>query len=851
MKVKPFVSFIIISAISFGIGCDSNSIDSVPGSDQLCDDCVSLPASPPVITSVYPPVFYGGAEVKISGSYLAQATVVVNGALVTPSYQGAHEVRFLAPDLPAGSYQLDIENAGGDVLREVNYQSALSASSVSSGATHTCVINTVGGVQCWGRNGGRRLGNGSTTGSSTPVTVIGLSNAISLSAGGQHTCAVTGDGRVQCWGSNFRGQLGDGNGGTSSIFEPTPFSLVPVAVMGVSDALSVSSGERHTCAVMRSGRVKCWGKNSYGQLGDGSTTNALTPVTVSGLDNAVAVSAALNHTCAVTADGLVQCWGENKDGQLGDGSRTDALTPVTVRGLSGVVSVAAGYSNPSTNRSAHTCAVKGGGRVWCWGTNYVGQLGDGSLVDSLTPVMVVGLTNAVSVSAGSNPGGQSGVHTCAVTADGLVQCWGENESGQLGAVRAQDELTPVTVADLSDAIAVSAGGMHTCALRSGGRVQCWGDNSSDGMPNGDGSTTNALKPVTVSGLSGAVAVSAGSGHSCALTNDGGAQCWGRSGQGQLGDGSTTNALTPVSVHGLSGAVSVSSGNSHSCAVKSEGHVRCWGLNLSGQLGDGSTRIAWAPVTVSGLSDAVAVSAAGNHSCAVTGFGRVQCWGDNEYGQLGDGSRTDALTPVTVSGLSDTVAVSAGDYHTCAVTAAGLVRCWGLNLSGQLGDGSGADALTPVTVADLKDAVAVSADGQHTCVLISGGRVQCWGENDYGQLGNGSRTDALTPVRVNGLSNAVAVSAGDDHTCAVISGGRVQCWGTNFNGQLGGDDTRKRAQLTPVTVSGLSGVVSVSAGSAHSCALYHDGAVSCWGSNYYRQAGWPVWNYGLGGVVLEP
>jgi alpha-tubulin suppressor-like RCC1 family protein len=843
MKATLWVFAALFAIIGFGVGCDSISSDSAPSDGQT-------PTAPPMISSVYPHVFYSGAEVKVSGSYLDQATVAVNGAPVTPSYQSAHEVRFFAPKLPAGTYQLEIENAAGDVLREVNYQSALSASIVSSGTAHTCVINLLGGVQCWGRNEDGRLGDGSTTDATAPVTVSGLDNAVSLSAGGGHTCAVTGNGRVQCWGSNSDGQLGDGNGGTT-FFEPPAFSLVPVTVSGLSDAVAVFTGDEHSCAVTKTGRVQCWGGNVYGQLGDGSRTKALTPVTVSGLNDVVSVSPAGTHTCALTADGLVRCWGENLYGQLGDGSTTDALTPVTVSGLNDVVAVAAGYSNPGTNRAAHTCAVKGDGSVWCWGANYFGQLGDGSYLDSLTPVMVVGLTNAVSVSAGSNPRGQSGVHTCAVTADGLVQCWGENESGQLGAVRAQDDLTPVTVAGLSDAIAVSAGGVHTCALRSGGRVQCWGGKYSYRMPNGDGSTTNALKPVTVSGLSGAVAVSAGSGHSCALTNDGGAQCWGGSGQGQLGDGSTTNALTPVSVHGLSGALSVSSGNSHSCAVESEGHARCWGLNLSGQLGDGSTRIAWAPVTVSGLSDAVAVSAAGNHSCAVTGFGRVQCWGDNEYGQLGDGSRTEALTPVTVSGLSDMVAVSAGDYHTCAVTRSGIVKCWGSNFAGQLGDGSRTDALTPVTVSDLNDAVAVSADGQHTCVLTSGGRVQCWGDNEYGQLGDGSRTEALTPVTVSGLSDMVEVSAGDHHTCAVTRSGIVKCWGSNFKGQLGGDDTRKRARLTPVTVSGLSGVVSVSAGSDHSCALYHDGAVSCWGSNYYRQAGWPVWNYGLWGVVLEP
>lgn len=165
MKVKLWVFAIIGSAISFGTGCD-----------------------------------------------LAEATLVLNGAMVTPSYQSAHEVRFVAPELPAGGYQLDIENAAGDVLREVNYQTALSASTVSSGRAHSCVINLLGGVQCWGINGNGRLGDGTTTDATAPVTVTGVNNAVSLSAGGGHTCAVTGNGRVQCWGSNSDGQLGDSTG---------------------------------------------------------------------------------------------------------------------------------------------------------------------------------------------------------------------------------------------------------------------------------------------------------------------------------------------------------------------------------------------------------------------------------------------------------------------------------------------------------------------------------------------------------------------------------------------------------------------------------------------------------------
>lgn len=208
MKAKLLVSVTIISAISFGIGCDSVIIDSAPPADQPCENCEDLPAAPPAVTSVYPQVFYSGAEVKVSGSYLDRATLAVNGTPVTPTSQSAHEVHFVAPELPAGSYQLDIENAVGDALHEVTYQTVLSASIVSSGSSHTCAINTVGRVQCWGENFSGQLGDGSTTDALTPVTVSGLIAAVAVTAGGGHSCALYHDGAVSCWGDNIYAQAG-------------------------------------------------------------------------------------------------------------------------------------------------------------------------------------------------------------------------------------------------------------------------------------------------------------------------------------------------------------------------------------------------------------------------------------------------------------------------------------------------------------------------------------------------------------------------------------------------------------------------------------------------------------------
>jgi alpha-tubulin suppressor-like RCC1 family protein len=349
-----------------------------------------------------------------------------------------------------------------------------------------------------------------------------------------------------------------------------------------------------------------------------------------------------SHSCALTSTGAVQCWGDNFFGELGNGTTTNSLVPVAATGLSGAATaLVAGVQ--------HSCALISGGGVQCWGYNAYGQLGNDSTRSSSAPVAVTGLSGPVTALAAGS------YHTCALTEAGTVQCWGYNANGQLGRGNLTNSVVPATVTALAGtATALVAGAQHTCALISGGAMQCWGNNANGQL--GDGSTTRATEPVTVKNLSGAaMAMAAGSNHSCALTSTGVVQCWGYNATGQLGNDTTTHSAVPVTVSGVNGTVSMlAAGNAHTCALGSSGAVQCWGGNNYGQLGNGGTTNSSVAVAVTGLGGAASVLKAGyGHNCIVTTSGAAQCWGYNLYGQLGNGSTANATAPVDVTGLGAT------------------------------------------------------------------------------------------------------------------------------------------------------------------------------------------------------
>jgi alpha-tubulin suppressor-like RCC1 family protein len=360
---------------------------------------------------------------------------------------------------------------------------------------------------------------------------------------------------------------------------------------------------------------------------------------------------------------------------------------------------------------AHTCALTALGTAYCWGRNHLGQAGDGTTIDRLTPVRVSGTVRVTAVSPG-------GVHTCGVTADQSAYCWGPNWLGLLG-----------TGSDI---------GPEIC----GTDIPC------------------SRRPVAVVGGLRWRGLQGGLKHTCGLTTDGIAYCWGYDGHvGALGDGSTSGTwrTSPAPVAGGHTFAALSTGGAgfaHTCALTSQGAAYCWGSNHDrttdgGQLGDGTNTDRSVPVPVKDTLKFVTLSTGMVHTCGLTAAGAAYCWGVNNSGQLGDGTTTHRLTPVAVLESIVFSSLAGGSSHTCGLTAAGAAYCWGYNRYGGLGDGTTTNRLTPVQVAGGLSFTVLSAGGSHTCGLTATGVAYCWGEGEWGRLGSGTTTNSSLPVKVAG------------------------------------------------------------------------------------------------------
>lgn len=359
--------------------------------------------------------------------------------------------------------------------------------------------------------------------------------------GAIHTCGVVTDGAAFCWGDNRYGQLGDGS--RKSRVYPTP-------VVGTTRYLALSGGGGHTCGISTAGTAYCWGFNQNGQLGDGTLTDRATPAPVDGGKTWLSLSAGGSYSCGIATDSLAYCWGWNGTGQLGDGTESDSPTPVAVSG---------GHKFRSVSANAHhTCGLTGDGEIYCWGRNDDGQLGSGNTDASAVPVLVTGGLTWSALSAGFS-------HTCGVAADGRGYCWGRNQFGQLGlsdSVGGASETVPFPMAGELAWASLDLGAYFSCGTEAQlGAAYCWGYNGSgqlgaeapDICVDEQGRQSQcALAPLAVSSGLTFATISAHTQHTCGLSLDGFAYCWGSGTNGQLGNGEKGEqvfSVAPVKVAG--------------------------------------------------------------------------------------------------------------------------------------------------------------------------------------------------------------------------------------------------------------------------------------------------------------
>ncbi|HMV65209.1 MAG TPA: hypothetical protein PKA64_00065, partial [Myxococcota bacterium] len=736
-----------------------------------------------------------------------------------------------------------------------------------------------------------------------PVVNFGAGATVAqIGAGEYYSCARLTDGRVKCWGYGQYGRLGIGFDTYIGDAANELGDNMAAVDLGVGrEAIDLTVGQYHACALLDDGNVKCWGYNGHGELGLGHTTylgdNAnemgayLANVPLTG--GVIAdVEAKFYHTCARYTDGRVKCWGYNGYGQLGQNNTVqygDAPNEVA----------ALGFINLGTGRTAvdislgyyHTCAALDNGTLKCWGYyegiglgSSANQRGDSAneMGDNLPAVAVPAPVGHV----------QAGNHqTCAVTTCGVPYCWGPNTYGQLGLESGAQQYSPTSATDIGtfrylaydDASAcnvnrrpsepvvridrTSAGSAYdiVCSAEvpstdiDGDAITYTVDWLKDGQPFVGYPITTDIEGDTIQAADLETAV-----YTCVLTP------YDAAGAGP--SASVRHLVAPPVAPRL-----VANGQYHFCAVLDDGGVTCMGYNGYGQLGVGST---------AGLGDdyyelgdsakrvnlgagrtAVEVAAGDYHTCALLDGGDVRCWGNNNYGQLGIGNTTrigdnanevgnDAVDPVVNLGTGMTAAqIGAGESFTCARLVNGDVKCWGYNAYGRLGtgntntlgDGAGemGDALLPIPLGFYRKAIDLAVGRHHACALLDTGALKCWGYNDYGQLGTGNTSyygdgaqemgEYLPEVNVSNVP-VVDVEAGELHTCALLTDGRVKCWGYNGYGQLGyghtsnlgGSGGQMGTSLAYVGLGTGHYATSITTGSSENCAVLDDQTVKCWG-----------------------
>ena len=721
---------------------------------------------------------------------------------------------------------------------------------IEAGYSNVLVVTSYYRVFTWGNNLAGQLGDGTNVNRLDPVEITNQfmlnegEEIVSVSLGRVHSGLLTSEQRVFTWGYNANGPLGDGTNLNSN----TPIDITSNFNLNVGETIvNIYLGGFHSSAITSDGRVFTWGYNGYGQLGDGTILHSSLPIDITSQFNLeigeVVTSLALGykHSSAITSNGRMFTWGYNQIGQLGDGSTNDSSVPVDityqfdlVQGESLILS--------DLGRSS-SAAITTNGRVFNWGSNSHGILGDGTQSSSIVPKEP--LFVYVEVEQIDIYHYDDSITEFLPILDGYTFNGWHSDAGLTNAytftTMPAEDITiyakwsinqyEITYYDVLEVVVdIQTGSYHTIALTSDGRIFTWGFNNHGQLGNGfTGSSTTPIDITANFNLAigeTIITIGAGGEHSVLLTSLGRVFVWGRNDSGLLGDGTWQDILLPkditdrITLSVDENIVDIYTAYTHTFVLTSDGNLIAWGGNSNGQLGLGTTSTVLIPTMLSPITLEVGETVEslymmGYHCMLLTSLGNVYAWGDNDLGQLGDGTTTDQLLPINITtsfALATNEAITyieLGINSSFALTSMNRVFSWGSNLYGQLGDGTTIDKIDPTDITSnfdlnpLETIDKLMAGGNHAIAITSTGRLFIWGSNFFGQLGDGTKINSSIPTINDSIivptnDTIVYIEAAKSSNFVITNSGRVFSWGSNIVGELGDGTTITRTESVEIT-----------------------------------------------------
>jgi alpha-tubulin suppressor-like RCC1 family protein len=700
--------------------------------------------------------------------------------------------------------------------------------SVAVGPGHTIAVSADGTLWAWGLNNSGQLGLGNTTNYSFPQQVGALTTWVRAYANGSlttssYSIAVKSDNTAWSWGYGANGTLGQGS--TTSVSSPVTVGG-SLSWSGVSQ--QASAGPDSVIMVTTAGTMYAWGKNQFGQLGQGTTSvNATsTPTAIAG--TWLAASSGAQAMSAIKSTGTLWTWGKNTLGQLGLGDTTNRSSPVQVTlgtAYQAWNMVTMGFDSAMGVVYSGTTEATATRQTWSWGNNNVGQLGLGNTTNASAPVQVITSSPVSQLSMSTFIASGSMIQGLYDTA--TLWSWGNNNVGQLGLDDTTNRSSPVQVSIggvSTDWSITNTGGASTMALY-GQAYKFFGSgtNSATAYQLGLGTTGN-VSNMTQIGTANKLWKSIRGQPNCqfALGYDNTLWAWGNNNNGRLGLGDTTTRSTPVQVGTLTNwnlPGPTTNGNALA-VVKTDGTLWVWGVNSGGQLGLGDTTDRSSPVQVGTLNTWKYAIMAQNVMCAIKTDGTLWTWGTNAQGALGQGSTTPYSSPKQVgiltnwnSAFADQQNISAPGGSISVVKSNGTLWTWGAGASGQMGLGSTANISSPQQVGALTNWMTLGCSSGSVLALKQDGSLWAWGINTNGQLGQNDITSRSSPTQIGTKLNWYAIATTPNASSGAIDKDhKLWLWGLNSSGQLAQGSTIFGIS-SPVQVGGATNWYSISGGTA--------------------------------------